>query len=283
MHSWAGWARGHPERRRHPLRPRNPPRAGSRFSALLDGFFFVFAGLAAIWLALLLFTESFAFGWWGILGFVLFWALLAYLVLPRLHRILTTIYVPDYFIGRARTSDGLLGDPVNLAVLGDEPQLHAAMVAAGWTRADEITLALQLAHHHVDRHPSQLRRGTREPALPLRPAAGCRVPAGGGRQSREAPPRALLALPRRVAAARRLPRRLARRRHVRPGRGLLALHAAGHAQDRRRHRRRARPHRGPRCARRIRPSPSRCWRTSRRATTPATAAATRSSPTATCR
>ena len=71
---------------------------------------------------------------------MLFWALLAYLVLPRLHRILTTIYVPDYFIGRARTSDGLLGDPVNLAVLGDEPQLHAAMVAAGWTRADEITL-----------------------------------------------------------------------------------------------------------------------------------------------
>ena len=71
---------------------------------------------------------------------MLFWALLAYLVLPRLHRILTTIYVPDYFIGRARTSDGLLGDPVNLAVLGDERQLHAAMVEAGWTRADEITL-----------------------------------------------------------------------------------------------------------------------------------------------
>ena len=123
-----------------PAAPAQPPKRRFSFSALLDGFFFVFAGLAAIWLAYLLFTESFAFGWWGILGFVLFWALLAYLVLPRLHRILTTIYVPDYFIGRARTSDGLLGDPVNLAVLGDEPQLHAAMVEAGWTRADEITL-----------------------------------------------------------------------------------------------------------------------------------------------
>ena len=116
------------------------PRRRFSFTALLDGFFFVFAGLAAIWLAYLLFTESFSFGWWGILGFVLFWALLAYLVLPRLHRILTTIYVPDYFIGRARTSDGLLGDPVNLAVLGDEGQLHAAMLAAGWTRADQVTL-----------------------------------------------------------------------------------------------------------------------------------------------
>jgi hypothetical protein len=64
--------------------------------------------------------------------------LLAYLVLPRLHRILTTIYVPDYFIGRARTSDGLLGDPVNLAFLGDEADLHEAMTAAHWTRADDV-------------------------------------------------------------------------------------------------------------------------------------------------
>ena len=29
------------------------------------------------------------------------------------------IYVPGYFIGRARTSDGLLGDPINLALRGD--------------------------------------------------------------------------------------------------------------------------------------------------------------------
>jgi LssY C-terminus len=61
-------------------------------------------------------------------------------VLPRLHRILTTVYVPDYFMGRTRTSDGLLGDPVNLAVLGDEASLHAVMAAAGWTRADDVTL-----------------------------------------------------------------------------------------------------------------------------------------------
>ena len=83
----------------------------------------------------------------------MFWALLAYLVLPRLHRILTTVYVPDYFIGRARTSDGLLGDPVNLALLGEAAQMHAAMRAAGWTRADEVTLALQLAHRHARRCP----------------------------------------------------------------------------------------------------------------------------------
>ena len=57
--------------------------------------------------------------------------LLAYLVLPRLHRILTTVYVPDYFIGRARTSDGLLGDPVNLAFLGEAEQIDSRDAGSG--------------------------------------------------------------------------------------------------------------------------------------------------------
>ncbi|MBE8146992.1 LssY C-terminal domain-containing protein [Brevibacterium casei] len=60
---------------------------------------------------------------------------------PRLHRILSQIYVPNYFIGRTRTSDGLLGDPVNLAWRGEEAQIHHAMKAAGWTLADDITAA----------------------------------------------------------------------------------------------------------------------------------------------
>ncbi|PPG32372.1 hypothetical protein C5B97_04635 [Pseudoclavibacter sp. RFBB5] len=110
----------------------------------LDGFFFVFAGLAAIWLAFLVADDSLQVGWWGILLLVIFWALLAYLVLPRMHRILTTVYVPDYFIGRARTSDGLLGDPINLGLLGHEAELHEAMRAAGWTRADDISLRTSL-------------------------------------------------------------------------------------------------------------------------------------------
>ncbi|MBL5972283.1 MAG: hypothetical protein D3X82_00520 [Candidatus Leucobacter sulfamidivorax] len=117
-----------------------PVRRRVSLLAILDEFFFIFAGVAAIWLAWLLIVESFKLGWWGILIFVLFWVLLAYLVLPRVHRVLTTIYVPDYFIGRTRTSDGLLGDPINLALNGEEAQLHAAMTRAGWTRADPVTL-----------------------------------------------------------------------------------------------------------------------------------------------
>ncbi|QIM15583.1 hypothetical protein G7067_02795 [Leucobacter insecticola] len=120
--------------------PATPARRRASLTALFDHFFFVYAGLAAVWLAWLIFTESFQFGWFGILFFVVFWVILAYLVLPRLHRILTTVYVPNYFIGRTRTSDGLLGDPINIAVLGSEDQLHAAMKRAGWIQADQLTL-----------------------------------------------------------------------------------------------------------------------------------------------
>lgn len=108
-------------------------------ATLLDRALFVFSGMAAVWLATLLFEESLRrdMAWF----LLVFWAALAYLVLPRVHRILTRIYLPDYFIGRARTSDGLLGDPVNVALLGNEDQVHAAMRRAGWTQADDVDLA----------------------------------------------------------------------------------------------------------------------------------------------
>lgn len=69
------------------------------------------------------------------------WLILAYALLPRIHRILSALYIPDYFIGRARTGDGVLGDPVNLAVIGPAEELRLAMIAAGWVEADPITPA----------------------------------------------------------------------------------------------------------------------------------------------
>ncbi|NUR08170.1 MAG: hypothetical protein HOQ22_12590 [Nocardioidaceae bacterium] len=106
----------------------------------LDAAMFVIAGVSSVWLAYLLLRESLRPNWQVVL-LVVFWFLVAYLVLPRLHRILTRLYLPGYFIGRARTSDGLLGDPVNIALLGDEAQVHRALTAAGWTRADDVNLA----------------------------------------------------------------------------------------------------------------------------------------------
>ena len=110
------------------------------FTDRVDAVLFAFAGLSTLWLGYLLVREGARPGWQMLL-LVLFWILLTYLLLPRLHRILTRIYVPGYFIGRARTSDGLLGDPVNLALLGHEDQVHEVMTRAGWTRADDLSAA----------------------------------------------------------------------------------------------------------------------------------------------
>ncbi len=69
-----------------------------------------------------------------------FWAVMSYLALPRLHRVLSALYLPDYFIGRTRAADGMLGDPINLAFNGDEQQIRRAMHNAGWVEADPIDL-----------------------------------------------------------------------------------------------------------------------------------------------
>lgn len=111
---------------------------GRPLTAGLDRVLFGFAGLAAAWLAVLVLQEGLR-GTWQALLLIVFWLLVAYLVLPRLHRMLTFVYLPDYFIGRTRTSDGLLGDPVNLALLGEEDHLHAVLSRSGWTRADRVT------------------------------------------------------------------------------------------------------------------------------------------------
>ncbi|MCD4523523.1 LssY C-terminal domain-containing protein [Nocardioides sp. cx-173] len=107
------------------------------WSALLDGWFYALSCVTGLWFAFVLLRDGVRPGWPTLL-LVVFWLFLSYLVLPRLHRILTSIYLPGYFVGRTRTSDGLLGDPVNLGFLGDAAQVHGAMMRAGWTLADEL-------------------------------------------------------------------------------------------------------------------------------------------------
>ena len=106
---------------------------------VVDAAFFSFSALAAMWLGFLLLRDGARSGWASLLLLV-FWLFFTYLLLPRLHRILTNLYVPGYFLGRARTSDGLLADPVNIALLGREAQVHRALERAGWVRADDVTL-----------------------------------------------------------------------------------------------------------------------------------------------
>lgn len=120
---------------------------------LIDVVFIVVALAMTLWFAGLLFREGLSLDPIRLLYLVVFWVILAYLALPRLHQLFTFLYVPDYFIARTRTGDGLLGDPVNLCVDGSEEDIHAAMRRAGWTLADEITLrsALGIVRSSVTR------------------------------------------------------------------------------------------------------------------------------------
>ena len=207
----------------------------------LDAALFAFAGLSTIWLAYLLVREGVRPGWQMLL-LVVFWVLLTYLLLPRLHRILTRIYVPGYFIGRARTSDGLLGDPINLALLGHEAQVHRVMTRAGWSsgRRPDSASGLEMIRSTLRRRSYP--RGTGQPTAAVRPAAGLRLPAGGGRQPVEAAPRPVLAGSGGLDAPRWLRRGLAGGRHLRPQRRVVPVHPADHPQDRREHRHRTRLH-----------------------------------------
>src|SRR5690625_873320 len=108
--------------------------------AVVDTVFFILATLAAGWLGWRLLDDVWTHAWWHLFLLIPFWALVAYLVLPRLQTLITSVYVPGYFIARTRTSDGLLGDPVNLAVDGTARQIHEAMSACGWVLADDITI-----------------------------------------------------------------------------------------------------------------------------------------------
>ena len=123
----------------------SPPKKvsdGRRFSiyAALDAVFIVVALGLALWLAYILLVGSFVWSVKLVIPLTFGWATLAYLALPRLHQLFTLLYVPNYFIGRTKTVDGILGDPVNLAFDGTETDVHAAMRNAGWVPADPITL-----------------------------------------------------------------------------------------------------------------------------------------------
>lgn len=66
-------------------------------------------------------------------------------------------------MGRTRTGEGLLGDPVNLVLMGTEADLLRSMENAGWTRADDLTwrTGLRLTRRTMLRRPY--------PAAPVSP------------------------------------------------------------------------------------------------------------------
>src|SRR5579863_1409501 len=112
-----------------------------RLIRLLQRIAILALGALAIWLIVFV-VFRFAhqkLPW--ILAFSATYAAAAYVVLPYAVRmglkILHRKHVPAYTI----TADGLPGDPVNLALVGDLKQLRAAFTAAGWTGADHLDVA----------------------------------------------------------------------------------------------------------------------------------------------
>jgi hypothetical protein len=140
-------------------RPRaTPPARGERLARALrtiDGLFFGLGAAAAGWMVYLTVDRIVLGGWHDWWLAIVLWVLVAYLLLPRVQTILAHIYVPDYFIGRTRIHEGLLGDPVNIALLGSEQQVVSAMTAAGWRRADELGFrsGLRIVVSTLSRHP----------------------------------------------------------------------------------------------------------------------------------
>ncbi|MFC0673752.1 LssY C-terminal domain-containing protein [Brachybacterium hainanense] len=107
---------------------------------LLDALFVVAGLVISAWLAFLYLMQGFSLTPVRLLYLLVFWVLFTYITLPRLHQLLTWIYLPDYFFGRTRTTEGVLSDPINLAFDGEERDLHVAMRRAGWVLAEERTL-----------------------------------------------------------------------------------------------------------------------------------------------
>lgn len=70
---------------------------------------------------------------------ILVWATLAYLVAPSAWRIYEDLALPKTSSLRTRTTAGIPGDALNIALIGNRSDLAAAMAAACWLRADPLS------------------------------------------------------------------------------------------------------------------------------------------------
>jgi hypothetical protein len=75
---------------------------------------------------------------------VLTWLLAAYIVLPMAWRHYEHHGLLEMAPRTSVTSQGIPGDPLNLAVIGAEEGLIHAMLAAGWDPADPVTMSSSL-------------------------------------------------------------------------------------------------------------------------------------------
>lgn len=71
-----------------------------------------------------------------LVGIVLAYGVTAYFVIPKIHRLLQSLYTPPFILGRTRTRDGILADPINIGLVGTKEEISQCMRRAGWHQAD---------------------------------------------------------------------------------------------------------------------------------------------------
>lgn len=108
---------------------------------LLQRLLILALGILSVWLIVFVFFEFEDHRLPWVLALGLTYGIAAYIVLPRIVRlglkILQRKRVPRFTI----TSDGLPGDPVNIALTGTLQQLRAAFATVGWSEADQLGLS----------------------------------------------------------------------------------------------------------------------------------------------
>jgi hypothetical protein len=90
------------------------------------------------------------------LGFLLVWAVIAYLLMPGLWKRYTRKHPSlEDIPGITHTGSGIPGDPLNVALIGTKAEVMAIMVAAKWYPADPLTFrsCLEIAEATVLKRP----------------------------------------------------------------------------------------------------------------------------------
>lgn len=92
------------------------------------------------------------------LWFLAAWGVAAYLLIPQVWKTYFRHHAKFSTVDRVTlTSDGHPGDPINIALVGEEAQLAQAMIRAGWFPADAITFrsSIRIAVDSVFRRPDE--------------------------------------------------------------------------------------------------------------------------------
>lgn len=108
-------------------------RVAKRLLVLLVGALFIYI---AVWRVFPFFDNRTPVA----IALFITYVVMAYAVIPVLFRVFRIFYHPVHLPLYCTTPDGFASDPINIALVGNRPQVILAMQAAGWHQADSKTI-----------------------------------------------------------------------------------------------------------------------------------------------